>query len=213
MSLEPPDDPSGSTIRLFIALPLPDPIRAELHELAERLRKGFHFAGCVARWLPPESYHLTLAFLGNQPASMVERCQSSIDRTVAAYAPQRMELKKLGVFPHWGRPSVLWTAIRDRSHQLPQLHRDLNDRLTFLGYQPEDREFFPHITLARFKGSRGLKSAEKVVGDHLGFTIGPFVAPEINLYQSILRPEGACYEVLSRHSLTGDPAPKEVRQP
>jgi 2'-5' RNA ligase len=63
-------------------------------------------------------------------------------------------------------------------------------------YRPEKRPFWPHITLARVKRNQ---RAEPLPADRP--PLDPFRAPQVTLYRSILRPQGAKYEPLAVVSL------------
>ena len=62
-----------------------------------------------------------------------------------------------------------------------------------LAYRPEKRAFWPHVTLARVK--RGRRAPPLDAPDP---PAAPFEAPELTLYRSTLRPQGALYEALAR---------------
>jgi 2'-5' RNA ligase len=187
--------------RLFIAIPLPDAIRRQVAELSANLQKGFQFTPNRPSWSNPEAIHLTLIFLGETPAGMVEPISRILDEVAADFEQLRIEVKRLGVFPHWRHPKVLWAGIRDRSHQVEPLHQALEKRLVQLGFRPEEKEFHPHLTLARFKYLKGVAAVESVVNSHQSFKFGPFHAPEMVLYQSRLHPLGAIHTPLHRAAL------------
>ncbi|OPZ04744.1 MAG: 2'-5'-RNA ligase [candidate division BRC1 bacterium ADurb.BinA292] len=201
------DAPTGTDrLRLFIAIELPGAIREQVAGLAENLRKGIAFTGARPTWLKPEAMHLTLVFLGSQPAGAVAPVAAALERLGRMYAPLRIELKRLGVFPHWRGPRVLWVGVRDRTHQLEGLRRELELSLAPVGYEPDGRPFRPHLTLARFKSPKGSPAVKKVVETHQEFLFGPFVAGELVLFQSELKPEGAVHTALHRTVLVA-PAP------
>lgn len=203
-----PIAPAAGTLRLFIALELPGPALEALARLSGNLQKGSRFAGCLMRWSAPEQLHLTLAFPGEQPAAFADAIGPALADLAARYAPQRLELRGLGVFPHWKRPTVLWAGIRDRSHALARLHADLNRSLEAFGIKAEANPFRPHVTLARFKDYRNLASIEKLVHDHSQGRIAPFEADRLTLFKSERRPGGAAYSPLASHRLAALP-PKE----
>jgi 2'-5' RNA ligase len=189
-------------LRLFIALLLPAEIVVALAGLSERLRKGMQFAGCRARWVPAENMHLTLAFLGDQPADRVAALESIVDGLADGFAPLRLEAKNIGAFPHWQRPSVLWAGLRDRSGgQLDRLHAALHEALAPLGHRAENKAFRPHVTLARLASQRATPAMEKLAHDHASFHEGPFVVDRVALMLSHLGPGGARHEPLAMRIL------------
>jgi RNA 2',3'-cyclic 3'-phosphodiesterase len=185
-------------LRLFIAIDLPEAIRAQLDQLSSNLQKGFLFTPSHPSWSGAAGMHLTLAFLGNRPGELVKPLGRAMDQVAQGFAPLIIEIKRLGVFPHWRNPRVLWAGIRDRSHQIEDLHRLLEQQLTYLGYEPEGRDFHPHLTLARFKSVKGAHAGESIVNSHQDFKFGPFEAGEMILFRSELHPAGARYTPLHR---------------
>lgn len=192
---------SAGSLRLFIAVPLPDEIRKQVAGLSANLQKGFQFTPNRPSWSDPETTHLTLVFIGSQPEALVEPIAQLLDDVAADFEQLRLEIKRLGVFPHWRNPKVLWAGVRDRTHQVEAMHTALERRLTRFGYTPEARDYHPHLTLARFKFLKGAQMVESVVNNHQGFKFGPFIAPELVLFKSVLHPSGAQHTPLHRAAL------------
>ena len=198
--------PSGAkALRLFIAVTLPEEIREQVSGLSGNLQKGFMFTPNRPSWSGPNEMHITLLFMGATPEDMVPRIISALDRISGGFAPLRIEIKRLGVFPHWRSPSVLWTGVRERTHQILTLQKTLEQAMVGLGFTPEVKEYIPHLTLARFKSLKGAAFVEKLVNDHQGFKFGPFDAPEIVLFKSELNPAGAVHTALHRARLSAPP--------
>jgi RNA 2',3'-cyclic 3'-phosphodiesterase len=64
-------------------------------------------------------------------------------------------------------------------------------------FEPERRPFWAHVTLARVKrGARAEPLPEEPAAPD-----EPFTAPELTLYRSTLRPQGAVYDPLARTEL------------
>ncbi len=189
---------SGGALRLFLAVPLPPPILAEMTDLSGRLQKGLQFSTFRPSWSRPESMHLTLLFLGRTEPDRVDPIIKTTQAVAARFAPLRLEIKRLGVFPQWRSPRVLWVGVRERTHQLAELHRRLGGALATLGYEPEAREYHPHLTLARIKSLKGVSALQTIVESHQGFKFGPFQAGELVLYSSRLAAGGATHTVLAQ---------------
>lgn len=187
---------AAERLRLFIAVPLPEEIRRQVGQLCQNMQKGIQFTPCRPTWSATETMHLTLVFLGPKSPEQVEPIARAMDRVTANFGPLRIEIKRLGVFPNWRNPRVLWAGIRERSHQIEELHRRLERAMASFGYEPEPREYSPHLTLARFKSLKGTSAIEGIVNSHQAFKFGPFDAPEIILYKSVLHPGGARHTAL-----------------
>ena len=123
IGLHPQEDSADrDSARLFVAVPISDAAREALDRLSRNLQKGFQFTPCRPAWCGSETMHLTLAFLGLKPRSMIDPLRETLRRVAAGFAPLVVEVKGLGVFPSWQRPRVLWAGLRERTHQLEALH-------------------------------------------------------------------------------------------
>ena len=124
-------------MRLFIAIPLPGNVRAELEENARSLRE----AGCGGTFSREENYHLTLAFLGECAPGDVPALKRVMDGCRAA--PMELTLAQTGCFG-----DTLWRGVR-APQTLAALQGSLTDALERAGFRTERRPFRPHLTLAR----------------------------------------------------------------
>jgi 2'-5' RNA ligase len=184
-------------MRLFLALELPDEVRAALGDLQRRLR-----AECRGwRWVAPGGIHLTLRFLG-EVAAEDDRRQRAAWRAAAAAFPQlRLRLGGIGVCPGPSRPRVLWAGIEDRSERprLGELAAALESAARGAGFAPEERPFRPHLTLARAE-REGRATAPPAGG---GPAAAEFPCGRVTLFRSELLPTGARYTVLEEFPLAG----------
>ncbi len=169
-------------MRTFIALELPEDFAAETAALARALKE--HVDG---RFMKPDAYHLTLAFLGD----IDERDLSlAIQATEAACSngwPIDLRCGGLGTF---GRKNdaTLWLGIQDND-PLAQLAFDVREQLMARGVSFDGKMFRPHITIARrARIPRGKLPA-------LPFP-RPDIATRVTVFKSELSPEGASYKPL-----------------
>lgn len=189
MSQTPPAEP---TLRLFIALELPQPVRDELKRIQLRLQGHSR----AARWTDPTGMHLTLHFLGETPERLVEPLLTGL-RSVSAPVLS-LTLDRLGCFPANGTLRVVWVGLRGDLAALATLHRSLATVIQSLGLPTDTRPFAPHITLARARPNataadlRALRTAlDTVAPQSLTWQSDP-----PRLFRSQLTPRGAVYTVL-----------------
>jgi 2'-5' RNA ligase len=179
-------------MRLFTAVPLPDVVIAELSAVSLRLQSN----GDGLRWSAPESWHITLQFVGDTYKEHYE-CVVSRLRAVSL-PPVPVQLEGLGIFDRTG---VLHAGVAI-APELLLLQRRITASTEACGFVPEARTFQPHITIARSKdrgqGLAGLKARMRV---QPRFT--RFIAEEFLLYESFLGPAGARHEVRERFPLGG----------
>lgn len=178
-------------MRLFTALSLPEPQVAALlrrqGQLREHLRAG--------RFLPAASLHLTVHFLGEQPASRLPDLASVLGAAAASRSPFELVLGEAGQFPARGRPRVLWQGLAGDLPALQSLELSARLALAGLGVPLEARPYHPHVTLVREPSDR----PPFVPLD----PTPPWIVTELVLFSSETRPEGARYTALQRHVLGG----------
>jgi 2'-5' RNA ligase len=181
-------------VRLFVALDLPEQIVAPL---ARWTGEAFG-AHPDLRPVRPESLHVTLVFLGY----MYERDVERIVATAFAQDLQPVELRPGEVQPvPRSRPRLFALQLEDPGQRLGAWQQALSERLHAAGlYEPEQRPFWAHVTLARAKRGktpRGIGVPE--LTDELR---RPFEADTVTLYRSTLRPQGSVYEALAKGKKT-----------
>ncbi len=136
-----PDNP-----RLFVAIELPEQVRAALAELQARLRR--HGLDGL-RWVRPEGIHLTLKFLGETPKDRVPEIAAALDAAGKGIAPHELALGALGTFGSRNSPRVVWVDLNGDIEVLLRLQRQVDRALEAIGFPRETRPFSPHLTLAR----------------------------------------------------------------
>ncbi len=181
-------------MRLFVAVDIPPSIRDTIVETCEQLKP----AAPDARWVRPESLHLTLKFIGHRPDDLLERIQSALAQ-VHATASLKMELKGLYFFPQKRFPRVLAVFVHPQETMLAmgELAKKIEFRLEPLGIEREGRNFRAHLTVARLDPRGKHDALEKALADVMRSDFGAFETSEFHLYQSELKRGGAVYTRLA----------------
>ena len=169
--------------RLFIAVDLPERIKANLESMS------FGIPG--AKWVAPEQQHLTVRFIGEVDGVMFRDIRNILDEVSSA--PFSLQLKGVGYFPPRGTPRVLWVGL-EKSEPLQLLRKKIDSRLLRVRVAPEGRKFSPHITLARLRNSPVQKIVNFLSGNGL-FSQEPFQVEDFKLYSSVLSSKGAYHKV------------------
>jgi 2'-5' RNA ligase len=195
-------------MRLFIALDITDAIR----ERIVRFMEGVTGFAPDARWAKPESLHVTLKFIGEQPESALEQIKLSL-ATVQSSAPE-INFRGYGFFPTAKSPRVFWIGL-DAGPQLGALATAIDGSMAEVGIPKEDRPFSPHLTLARSPGGSGSPRRDSTDSPNRNFRhlqeklaarpapeFGAMTAREFFLYQSQLSPKGSKYTKLAGITLT-----------
>lgn len=199
----------GSLHRLFVAVELPAEVKAGLAKLTAHLKTAFGFTPCRLAWTNPDSVHLTLRFFGDVAAEEIPRMRLRLREIASEARPMTARTAGLGVFPHWGRPTVIWAGVEERSGGLDRLRIPSDELAVSLGRPPDPREFHPHLTLARVKSGAGKERMRGILESHGRYKPMEFAVESITLFRSEPRPEGALHEALARFPLGApeDPAP------
>jgi RNA 2',3'-cyclic 3'-phosphodiesterase len=176
--------------RLFIAIDLPERIKDDITET--------YVAMSGARWVEDKQLHLTLRFIGDVPGDVANRIESAL-RSVEGCAFS-LAMKTVGFFPPRKAPRILWAGIAE-SDELMRLQARIERTLVAAGTAPDDRNFHPHVTVARLNGTPSHKAAEYVTNNSL-FTTEQFAVDAFHLYESFLKKEGAHHEKIASYSLT-----------
>jgi 2'-5' RNA ligase len=193
---------SQQPIRSFIAVELPEAVKAGLQQLQTELTlPRYSFVKCVA----PEGIHLTLKFLGNISAKNVTDITGVMEQASQGVNPFPLQLTEVGAFPNMSRPRVLWVGIKGEVDKLVDWQQRIDNGLVPLGFAKEARPFTPHLTLARVR--ENCSPADRL---HLGETVArshaevdyKFTVTSLNLMRSQLFPTGAVYSSLAEVKLT-----------
>jgi RNA 2',3'-cyclic 3'-phosphodiesterase len=183
--------------RLFVALDLPDSVRAGIVEWG-----NVSLADPALRPVAPESLHITLAFLGWLPEKEIPRLGEIVESSRAP-GPS-IELGDPVSRPERGRPRLF--ALPVDSPDAIALQGELQEKLVEARlYEPEKRRFWPHVTVARVRreerGSMRPARVAKLPGALPKALLQPFDGVRIVLYRSQLQPQGAQYTPLAQVEL------------
>ncbi len=193
----------SDTIRAFVAVELPEPLKAHLGEVQKRLKRLE--ATSILRWVDPRVSHITLKFLGNVEVARLAAVSEALEQVARTVEPFRVALGELGVFPNIYRPRVLWLGVTDPQGHFRRLARAVDRAMDRLGFEPETRgPFVPHITLGRV-GRRATTAQRKALGDIVGRVNVPtgyeLEVDHMVLMRSVLTPSGPVYTRLSHYWL------------
>jgi RNA 2',3'-cyclic 3'-phosphodiesterase len=183
--------------RLFVALDLPDDVRAGLVDWQQTA-----LADPALRPVKPESLHITLVFLGYQAEKDVKKI-SKAAFDVDAQAPA-VEIVADPVGVPRNRPRLI--ALDARSEETVALQKQVEENLVAEGfYEPEKRPYWPHLTMARVRpeapGSRKpaqIRNQAHPLPEHMFRFFRP---TRLVLFKSHLRRTGAEYESLAELEL------------
>ncbi|MFB6069060.1 MAG: RNA 2',3'-cyclic phosphodiesterase [Halobacterium sp.] len=179
-------------MRLFVSVDLPDEFAQPLQDLQAEFADadGLNF-------VDPTQAHVTLKFLGDVDDDRVDDLGDALADAVAAadVAPFDAELGGLGVFPSLEYISVVWLGVGDGSAELARLHEAVEAEFVDRGFDPEDHDFTPHVTLARMEHAGGKELVQDLVRDRHP-KVGTMRVEDVRLTESTLTHEGPEYETV-----------------
>lgn len=198
-------------MRIFVGIDL----EPELRNRIERFVQGVEGFAPEVRWVRPESWHITLKFVGEQPTEQIEgiaECLRAIE--VGGF---EIRVAGYGFFPTAKAARVFWIGIQS-GPQLAGLAQRVDIATAEFGVPREDRAYSPHLTLARGGSGKASASPKRMEGDGLNtrfaalqkrlsamgeLDFGKMTAHEFVLYQSQASAAGAKYSRLHRFALRG----------
>ena len=194
-------------MRVFVALDIDDAVRSRIARFLDGVR-GF---APEARWVRPESLHVTLKFIGEKSEEEAVKIRSALETIVADSF--EMNIRGYGFFPGARMARVFWVGI-EAGANLASLAATVDEKLAALTIPREEHAFSPHLTLARGGGGSGSPRKQKSDSPNRGFQrlqeklaalpapeFGTMTAREFFLYQSQLSPVGSRYTKLAEFKL------------
>lgn len=190
-------------MRLFVALDIDEDIRQRIGRFVDGVRG---FAPDV-RFVGPESFHITLKFLGK--TEKVEAIKAALHDVRGQEFP--VSFRSYGFFPGPKYARVFWAGIH-AGPELQEVATAVDRAMSPLGFEREKGPYRPHLTLARSGSGR----PGKLRGDRpntifagLNYKLsqlpppefGTMTAREFYLYESKLSPRGAQYFKLEKYPL------------
>ena len=182
-------------MRLFAAVDPGEEFRHNLAPALDTLRRSVR----GVRWVPQESVHLTLKFIGKVDRGRLPTIVKVIRTAARAAQPFAMECRGISGFPPRGKPRVIHVTVTEPTGALEALVRDLDVRLTKkLGIDREERPFKPHMTIGRASKHEECPQAEDIIAFVPHADFGEVRVSEIVLMESHLTPRGPIYKALER---------------
>jgi RNA 2',3'-cyclic 3'-phosphodiesterase len=184
-------------MRLFVALDIPQDVRARIAAFAENIRPL-----CPgARWARVEGLHVTLKFIGEVPDAKLPEIVKAVASVKSA--PFEVRFENVGFFPSPKSPRVFWVGVH-AGEALSELAESVSRAMETVGIAREDKPYSPHLTLARAGFKRGLDQNLMALTSLLTNEVrafGTMSAHEFFLYRSQLGRGGSTYTKLERFGL------------
>jgi RNA 2',3'-cyclic 3'-phosphodiesterase len=176
-------------MRLFVAVPLPEALKAALRSYQQVYRHK------IIRFVPEDNLHLTLHFIGEVAEAAVPELQQKLTRVAAAHAPFTLTFQETAPGPKLRSPRLIWTRFEE--------HPDFSALSTTLCQALEAApgaygKFIPHITIARLRQERGKLPDLPVLREK---NIPDLAVHRFALWQSKLQSPHPVYSIVAEYAL------------
>lgn len=189
-------------MRLFIAVPIPEELKARVGRIMGELKKS----GADYKWVEPKNLHLTLCFLGETSEGNISAVERAMAGAASGQAAFEMVFQELGAFDSIERPRVLWIGLSRGEAPLREIARKLGQALYEAKLLPEKertRAFQAHLTLGRMRGPRNIEKLRDLIKSMPPLEGMGCRAQRLVLFESRLSPKGPAYAAVREQTLAG----------
>lgn len=153
------------------------------------------------RWVDQSNIHLTLAFLGDTEEKLIGSLQLMLEEKCSGFGVFDFALAGAGVFKSFSDPRVIWVGIRS-PEKLTLLYKTIAEGLKNIGFEIDERQFRPHLTLGRVKSCRDTENLKSVLEKYRDQQFQIIQVNEVILFESILKQTGPLYKALGNFTLS-----------
>lgn len=184
-------------IRSFLAIDFGSFYAEEIKAVIQSLKP--HYA--EVKWINSEAVHLTLSFFGAVEQAFIDTAGDILKKIAPRHPAFSLSLHGVGGFPDLSNPRVLWAGLAGQTDSLQALKQAIDAGLLKAGMvAPEERDFRPHLTLGRLRGSN--RQVRNLPPEVLNFhSPKNYRADRLIIFKSELTREGARYTPLRTFEL------------
>ncbi len=154
------------------------------------------------RWKHTDNFHLTLKFIGEIEEHKTGIISRALAQSAREFMPFTLKADRLGCFGGKKGIRVLWLGLGGDTNKLIQLKRRIEDEMSVIGFDREQRGYSPHITMVQDIQTRfSLDDMRKYIDIE---TIPGVGVEEIVLFESRQSGRKRIYKPLRRFALSGD---------
>ncbi len=178
------------SIRAFIALPASTEIQKQMADVQSKLMA----TQADVKWELQNKFHITLKFLGGIESQRIESLSAALADLAKQFSTFEIIYDSLGVFPNIHNPRVIW--IGSKFNQIVfDLQTGVERVSSAFGFLKEERDFHPHITLGRVKGTGHIGRLTEAIKT-VTFESIQSRCSELLLMKSDLQSSGSIYTIL-----------------
>ena len=183
-------------MRLFIATAFPEEVLRALNARVAPIKTKVP----PASWVRPETQHLTFAFLGEHPPSLVDQLSPLLTARLAAVPRFEATLRGCGFFPNPRHARVGWVGA-EPEERFGAIASAVRAAVKDAAVELDRSEFRPHLTMMRMREGWPPMSIETFTKALRDYRSAPFAIERVTLYESKLSPKGAEHTALREFTL------------
>ncbi len=174
---------------------------SEVVRLFSKFKRTMDDKNKEVRWVQPSLWHLTVQYLGQLTA--VEKM--AVVEAFEAWTPPEsskdivLRVQGVGAFPQTDQARVLWLGIQ-KNQALLDAQSTVKKVFENFTEEADDREYNPHITLARFRNMRDASDLVQLGGRK---HFGDYKVSEFVLMESVLQGHMMKYVLVVRKLVHG----------
>lgn len=176
--------------RLFLAIGFEEELCKKLNQEVKKVKINLDKAEIGYKWVPPENYHVTLVFLGNQNAEQKAKIVEAIQSIQGSFAGFDLLISGVDAFSSEREARAIYCGVQNKKG-LRSLVNQVREAINM----PPDETYTPHLTIARLRNPANVRDIISPVRRKDFFKVN---VTEIRLYRSIQAGPYPVYEVLER---------------
>ena len=178
-------------MRTFIAIELDTNVKDKLSAIQKELNN----TGADIRLVEKNNIHITLRFLGEINENKLSIIKEILDNTAAEETAFEISINSVGAFANLASIRVVWVGIEKCKERLIAIADKLNALLERNNFGKPDKEFLPHITIARTRSSLNKFRLQECIARNTVLDLKQTIRG-IVLFKSTLTGKGSIYEKL-----------------
>jgi 2'-5' RNA ligase len=190
------DAPATKPVRSFVAVPLPESVRANVFAAADELARALP----GVKWSRKiENLHVTIKFLGPVEETKLASFGTALAEALGTMPRFGIELQGMGAFPSARKANVLWAGVAGDGGRLGAVAALVEETAARLGIgERETRPFRGHVTVGRSKGGVDARAA---LAPFETRAFGAASVDEALVFESQLGGDGSTYVLRHRAAL------------
>ena len=168
-------------MRFFIAVEVPEENRKQIQSIQNKLQELIPSIHLTEN----SKLHLTIAFVGEQPAEFKDKLIKSLSEDIAGIPPFEVIPSYIDAFPKLHHPFTFWVGVSGEVDKLLKLREHIKDSLMNLQMDVDARRFVPHIAIGKVKDFIITPIQEKALETFFNLPLTPIKVESIKLFESV----------------------------